>query len=195
MDNGGSQFLGQRHDNHFLDGYVKQLPPPKTGPYVASVSLLTPFVLLAQFSSTRIANYSAQQAELDHRKMVETVRMDIQIQLTDSFGAMIPNPAGQTSGTPWDSIQRPSDFWRDFQIQVVSDKQVLTPFIYSGEPGYVCGPSDLQGLAIGDYCTLVGAVVHLEFLADAFGPDNTTILINPPEGEPVNVAFDLSSLR
>src|ERR1700731_3723253 len=45
-------FLGQRHDGsveRLLGKYIKQLPPPKTGPHISSVSLLTPFLQLAQF--------------------------------------------------------------------------------------------------------------------------------------------------
>src|SRR5437899_13037761 len=39
-------FLGQRHDGSYerlLGEYVKQLPPPKSGPYFSSVELSTPF--------------------------------------------------------------------------------------------------------------------------------------------------------
>jgi len=182
-------FMGQRHDEsmaHFFDRYWKHLPPPKSGPYISAVGFLTPYALLAQLSSERLCCYSAQQAELDHRKMVETVKILIQIQLTDTYGAVMPNPTGQTSGTPWDYIYRPSDFWRNFQIQVVSDKKVLSPFIYRGHPDYICGDSG---------CTLTGATVHLEFLADEFAPDSVTIHVDPPEGDPVTVDLNLAAFR
>ena len=117
------------------------------------------------------------------------------IQLTDTYGAIMPNPTGQTSGTPWDYIYRPSSFWRDFQIQVVSNKKVLSPFVYTGEPNYICGDTSEQPIAVGEYCTLVGATVQLEFLADEFAPDSVTIQIDPPGGNQVTVEFDLASLR
>jgi len=182
-------FMGQRHDEsmaHFFDKYYKHLRPPKTGPYISLVSFLTPYALLAQLSSERAYGYNAQQAELDHRKMVETVKIVVEIQLTDTYGAVMPNPTGQTSGTPWDYVYRPSGFWRDFQIQVISDKKVLSPFIYTGEPDYICGDGG---------CSLVGATVQLEFLADDFAPDSATIQIDPPEGDQVIVDFDLTSFR
>jgi len=191
-------FLGQRHDEsygRFLDSYFKHLPPPKTGPYISSVAFLTPYALLAQLSSQRAFGYSAQQAELDHRRMVETVKIVVEIQLTDSYGAVIPNPTGRTSGTPWDQVQRPSDFWRDFQIRVVSNRKVLSPLLYTGEPDYICGDSDMQGLSPGEYCTLIGATVHLEFLAESFSSDSAQVSIDPPEGDPVAVDFNLASLR
>jgi len=182
-------FMGQRHDEslmHFFDKYCKRLPLPRTGPYISSIEFLTPYALLAQLSNERLYGYSAQQAEIEHQKMVETVKIAIHIQLTDTYGSVMPNPAGRTSGTPWDYILRPSDFWRDFQIQVISDKKVLSPFVYRGEPDYLCGDGG---------CTLVGATVHLEFLADEFAPDSATIQIAPPEGDDVIVDFDLSALR
>jgi hypothetical protein len=107
----------------------------------------------------------------------------------------MPNPAGRTSGTPWDYISRPSDFWRSFQIQVISNGKVLSPFVYTGDPNYICGDSDALAIAPGEYCTLIGATVQLEFLADALATDSATVKITPPEGDQVVVDFDLYSLR
>jgi len=191
-------FMGQRHDEtygQFLDSYYKHLPPPTTGPYISSVAFLTPYALLTEFSNQQPYGYSAQQAELDHQGMVETVKILVEIQLTDTYPAVMANPAGRTSGTPWNRILRPSDFWRDFQIETISGGKVLSPFVSRGEPNYICGDSDLQGLAIGEYCTLVGATVRMEFLAEAFATDSAKVKIVPPEGDKVVVDFDLSSLR
>jgi len=182
-------FMGQRHDEsyaRFLDKYSKHLAPPKTGPFLSSVTFLTPYALLAQLSSQRLFGYSAQQAELEHRDMLETVKLIVEIQLTESYGAVMSNANGRTSGTPWDYLARPTDFGRDFQITVVSNKKVLSPLIYTGAPDYICGDGG---------CSLVGATVELEFLADSLASDSATIEINPPEGEQVVVDFDLSSLR
>ena len=191
-------FMGQRHDEslaRFLDSYTKHLAPPKTGPYISSVSFWTPYASLTRLSDRHAYGYSAQQAELDHRRMVETVKIVVEIQLTHSYGAVMPNPIGRTSGTPWDHVQRHSDFWRDFQIQVVSNGKVLSPLLYSGEPNYICGDSDMQGLSPGEYCTLIGATVHLEILAESFSSDSARVSVDPPEGDPVAVDFNLASLR
>ena len=182
-------FMGQRHDQslaEFLATYAKHLAQPKTGPYISSVTFLTPYALLAQLSSQHAYGYSAQQAEIEHRGMVETVKILVQIQLTETYGAIMPNPDGRTSGTPWDYVSRPPDFWRDFQITVISDKKTVSPFDYTGEPDYVCDDGG---------CTLVGATVRLEFLADSLASDSATIQIDPPEGDQVVVDFDLSTLR
>ncbi len=114
-------FLGQRHGQGLADllaKYIKVLPMPDSGPDIASVAFYTPFALVAQLSSQRTMNYSAQQAEQDHRNQEEFVRIVIQIQLTPSYGALIPRPTGSRSGSPIGYAQRPSDFWKDFQVQV-----------------------------------------------------------------------------
>lgn len=147
-------------------------------------SRLTRFLLNSRASIP--IGYSAQQAEIEHRHMVETVQVIMEIQLTDTYPAFLPNPSGQTTGTPWNYIARPSNFWQDFQIQVISEKKTLPPFKYSGEPDYLCGDGG---------CSLAGATVQLEFLADAFAPGDATIEIDPPEGDQVVVDFDLSSFR
>ena len=184
-------FLGQRHDEslaRFLDSYTKHLPQPKTGPHVASVSFFTPYALLAEYSSTQAFGYSAQQAEIEHRRQVETVKIVVVIRLTESYSTVMANPTGPTTGNPAEYVPRNSDFWRDFEIQVFNnDKQPpMMPFAYTGAPDYVCGDGG---------CTLIGATVNLEFLADAFSADPATVQIDPPESDPVSVDFDLSVLR
>jgi hypothetical protein len=182
-------FMGQRHDEslaRFLDHYTKHLSPPKTGPYISSVMFMTPYALLTQLSDRQAYGYSAQQAELDHRKLVETVKTVIEIQLTDTYSNVMRNPAPRTSGTPFEYLLRPSDFWRDFRVQVNDGDQPLMPFLYSGEPTYMCGDGG---------CTLVGATIQFEFLAESFTSDSARVLIDPPEGDSVTVEFGLASLR
>src|ERR1700747_674435 len=88
-------FLGQRRDEAmaaFLNKYSKYLEAPKTGPHIASITFFTPFALLVQQASQHTPGYSAQQAALDHRDQPEFVRIIVQIQLTDSYGAYIIRP-------------------------------------------------------------------------------------------------------
>src|SRR5258707_10710944 len=88
-------FLGQRHDDSLgklMDKYVLYLQPPKTGPYIQSISFLTPYALTALYSSQQVSIYSAQQAQLDHLKNPEVVRVTAQISLTHSNGPYISPP-------------------------------------------------------------------------------------------------------
>ena len=183
-------FLGQRHEQDLTDllaKYTQILPPPDSGPDIASITFYTPFAQVAQLSSQRTMNYSAQQAEQDHRDQAEIIRVIIQIQLTETYGALIPTPTGSRSGSSTGFIQRPSDFWKDFQVAVLDKDESLRPIDASGEPTYSCYTNG--------GCTLVGATLEFDYPADAFTSDSTTIQIFPPEGDPVSVDFDLTSLR
>ena len=180
-------FLGQRHDASFLTNYIKSLPLPKTGPHISSVTFLTPFAQLAQFSSKYVGNYSAQQARLDHRGKEESVKITVEIYLTNSYGALVASPAASPSRSSSALIPRPNDFWRDFRVQVYNGHQILSPSDSGGHPLYRCG-------RYGP-CRPRGAALDLEFPADAFTSDSVTVQVVPPEGDPVSVDFDLTRLR
>jgi len=184
-------FLGQRHDGSFarlLDKYSKHLAAPKSGPYIRSVTFLTPFVKLVQYSDSLVGNYSAQQAALDHRDHPETVEVSIEILLTDSYGPVIATPASP----PPDRLQafqlRSHDFWRDFQVEVFEGDEIRMPAHFTGEPTVQCSRYGLN-------CNLIGATLHLEFPATAFQSDSVGVHIIPPEGPEVRTDFDLTSLR
>jgi hypothetical protein len=183
-------FLGQRHDEtmaDLLNKYTKFLPAPKTGPDIASVTVFTPFALLVQQSSQRTSGYSAQQAALDHRDQGEFVRIIVQIQLTASYPSFIVRPTGTRSGSPNGFVPRPYDFWKDFDVKVSSGDQKLKPFSSSGQPNYLC--SDDGG------CELTGATLQFDFSAEDFASGSAIIDVNPSEGDPISVDFDLDHLR
>ena len=182
-------FLGQRRDeamDRFLDKYTQRLAPPKTGPHVASITFLTPFAVLVRQSSQRV-NYSAQQAEKEHRADDEMVAITIEILLTPSFGATIPKPTGSHSGSPIGYQLRSPDFWKEITIQVFDGEKKLPSDSPTGEPTY-------SGDGEGGFA-LCGATLHLELPAKLFTSDTATIEVDPPEGDPVAADFDLSSLR
>jgi len=183
-------FLGQRRGQDFaelLAKYTTSLPAPETGPDISSITLLTPFALVAQLSSRRTMNYSAQQAEQDHRKQPELVRIIIQIQLTPTYGALIPQALDPHKGAPVGYVQRPYDFWKDFQVTFLVKDKSIAPLDASGDPIYSC---DSYG-----GCTLSGATLQFDYPARAFVSDTTTIQVFPPEGDPVSLDIDLSRLR
>ena len=182
--------LGQRRDETMaraLDKYKLYLDRPETGPYIASVTFFTPFALAVQSSSQHAAGYSAQQAQIDHRSQKESVKVIVEIQLTDSYSNLIVRPTGPRSDSPTGFALRPYDFWKTFDVHVAVADEAIEPFSSYGEPTTLCTQ---------DACNLTGATITLELAADAF--DNTTtasVLITPPEGDPVQVNFDLSVLR
>ncbi len=180
-------FLGQRHDASFMAKYIRFLPPPKTGPNISSVTFLTPFAQLAQLSDRHLGSYSAQQALLDHRGQQESVKITVEIYLTNSYGALIPNPAASRSSSSPPFIPRPYDFWRDFRIQVFDGDKLLSPSDSGGRPISRCGRTGP--------CRPVGAALDLQFPSSAFTSGFVNIQVIPPEGDPISADFDLTRLR
>ncbi|HKW61789.1 MAG TPA: hypothetical protein VJN89_04520 [Candidatus Acidoferrum sp.] len=180
-------FLGQRRDESmaaFLNKYTKFLAAPKNGPYIDSVTFLTPFALLVQYSS-RQSNYSAQQAAIDHKAQDEIVEISVDILLTQSYGPFVTKPTRSSSGSSVGFQRRSPEFWRKFRI--FDGKEEISTDDITGESNY--------GNCDAPPCDLTGATVYIRFPAVAFTSNTATIDITPPEGDPVSVDFDLSSLR
>jgi len=182
-------FLGQRRDEkmaRFLAKYKQHLAAPETGPYIASVELLTPFARVILRSSQQTVGYSAQQAAEEYRGKEESVAISVEVLLTASYGPILAHPTSERSGSPIGYTLRSSNFWKDIQVQVMVDDKVLKPTHFSGEPNYRCGE---------DGCDLTGATLRMEFPAAAFTSDAATVQVSPPEGPEVFVDFDLTTLR
>jgi len=182
-------FLGQHHDDifaGFLQKYVAALPQPRKGPHVASISFFTPYALAAIYSNRQLNSYSAQQAQLDHQKQPEFVRVVVQIWFTDSYAEYIVHPVDSRSGSPKGFERRSSDFWRQFRVRVIQNDQFVLPSDAHGEPNIICGD---------DGCDLTGATLTFDYPAESFTEDTVNVRVTPPEGEPVVVDFDLTSLR
>jgi hypothetical protein len=182
-------FLGQRRDEsmtRFLNRYTQFPPAPDSGPWVYSVTFLTPFALVVQQSSQR-PNYSAQQAEKDHNSDNEIVSITIQIFLTPSYSAFIPKPTGSRSDSPIGIQLRDPDFWKEFKYSVFDGDKELKPDTFSGEPAYSCG--DEGG------CDLTGANVYLQLPAKRFTSGTATVEVNPKVADPTSIDFDLDNLR
>jgi len=182
-------FLGQRRDGSLgklLDKYVLYLQLPKTGPYIQSVSFLTPYILTAIYSSEQVSIYSSQQAQLDHLKNPEVVRVTVQIFLTDSYGPLIAHPTSPDPRSLKGFSERPADFWRDFRLRTFQKDQLVIPASAKGDPAYRCEDTS---------CVLSGATLTFEYPAAAFTETSATIQIDLPQGDPVVVDFDLTSFR
>jgi hypothetical protein len=182
-------FLGQRHDqsvSDFFAKYAKALPAPRFGPDIAVIRLLTPYAQVVSLSANHTGNYSAQQAEREHNPDSETVLILVDIYFTDSYGPFLIVPNSSRSGTAADLTPRPSDFWHDFDVSVTSEAHTIHPKNTSGQPIYSCSEGG---------CTLVGATITLTFVASKFPSDSVTVNVAPPEGDDVNVDFDLTSFR
>lgn len=186
-------FLGQRHDGAYgrlLGKYVKFLPAPQTGPYISSVTFSTPFLQMVAYADKYFGNYSAQQAQIDYRKKGEEfVEVSVEIQLTESYGQMMPASTNSASKSPSSLVPRPHDFWKAFDVRIYNEDQELIPADSHGHANSRCG-------RYGGNCFLIGATLQNDFPASDFNSDTTVkIVVTPPEGDLVSVDFDLWSLR
>jgi len=181
-------FLGQRRDEKmtaFLEKYKQHLREPDRGPYVSTVEFLTPFALAVLQSKDHSTGYSAQQAAEEHRGVEENVVVNIEVLFTESYGALIQQPISDRSGAPTGFTFRPSDFWRDIDVQVIVKDKVIKPTRFTGEPLYFCARG----------CALMGATLRLELPARFVDSDTAAVQVVPPEGPEVWVDFDLTGLR
>jgi hypothetical protein len=182
-------FLGQRRDEsmaNFLNRYTQFPPTPDSGPWVYSVTLLTPFALVVKQSSQR-SNYSAQQAEKEHNGDNEIISIAIQIYFTPSYASVIPKRTGSRSDSPMGLQLRDPDFWKDFRYSVFDGDKELKPDSLTGDPVYTC--ADQGG------CDLTGATVYLQFPAKLFTSGSATVEVDPKIADPTSVDFDLDNLR
>jgi len=182
-------FLGQHHDESVtraLEKYTQYFPIPDYGPQITSVTYLTPFALAIVASSNHIGNYSAQQAQIDHRAQPETVQIQVGIRFTDSYPALIPSATPNSRGSHPALVPRPNDFWHDFQVTVFDGEKALEPISQQGRPDYNCTEYS---------CFLTGATILLDFPADAFLKQDITVQVDPPEGDQFVSNLDLSALR
>jgi hypothetical protein len=148
---------------------------------------MTPFLLFAEFSS-RQYNYSAPQAAIDFRKQgEEIVQIRVEIQLTNSYGEVVAAPADSDRNSSSGFSLRPTDFWKDFQVQFHDGDEMISTSSSHGYARYSCGERGP--------CILTGATLVLEFPAVAFTSDTVSIDVAPPEGDPVSVEFNLTTLR
>jgi hypothetical protein len=181
-------FLGQRRGEavtEYLAQYQKNLPAPAKGPWISSIEFLTPFAQLVLYSSKQMS-YSAQQAVIDHRGQKETVSIEIVIQLTKSYPALITKDTGSRSGTSSGFTIRPGDFWKYFKAKVSVGDKVIEPDDFTGEPNYVCSENG---------CSLLGATLSMEFPAEVLNAESVTVSVLPPEGDQVAVEFAAERLR
>lgn len=176
--------LGRRKDVKaalFLKRYVQELPAPKVGPHIAVVRLETPYARVVQRAGES-PNYDAQDAEKEFLGKPAMVRFTVRIDFTRGYSHLLP------SADPETAQERPTDFWRDFQIRVLQGSTEIVPNKVSGTPLY--SSDTTEGKA-----PLDGAMVGLEFEAGTVQCVTTTVEVVTPDGQHIEAPFDLAKLR
>jgi hypothetical protein len=218
-------FLGQRNDNataEFFVPYVRALPPPDKGAYIAEVEIYTPYGQIIENSRRRSMGYSAQQAEFDYRHGHDKIYVRVRIDFTDTYGALeLYRSAKGDMEQSGDETPLP-DFYRDFRVglaqpsgpsredQWIEPLHVILQPSYSANSGhYPFIPSDLGASSFiggaGDgayayetangFCYPTGWMTWLVFDAEDITSDEVTVEVITTDGQHVAVPFDLSRLR
>jgi hypothetical protein len=169
-------FLGKASSSkkaEFFEKYTHHLPMPKSGPYVAWISVETPFACVVDKVSRTPLNYHAPDAEQDFLGKPGCFRVRLEIDFTPTY----PDPTGATAV--------PSDFWRDFKVHLRQRKKI-PPRSVQGQPIY--NTEALLGFT--------GATMRLDYDVKRIDPAApATIEVDTPDGQHAQTTFDLAKLR
>lgn len=185
-------FLGERNDqktSEFLKLYTHTFPLPDKGPYVSEIHLLTPYAQIVSDSSRHSVGYSAQQAAADYHGRGDTLLLQVRIELTPTYTYDDAARTANDTAAELDRQLYPEDFWQGFQFNLSQDGKQFDPRAVSSDPiESAASPSDRGP-------TLRGAIVSLEFEAEAFEPGLVQVEVTAPTRQKVTSKFDLSKLR
>jgi hypothetical protein len=178
-------FLGRRGDqktSEFLEAYIKHLAIPKHGPYIADISLYTPYAQVVFDSWRNSVGYSAQQAAEHYRASKDVIPVSVRILFTPTYLAAQSVQPSKDSATQQVYALRRDGFWRDFQFELHQEKETIKPRSVKGTPIYDDGG-------------YLGAVVDLEYDARELKSEETAFEVVTPDGQQVIAEFNLSTLR
>lgn len=149
LDNGSPR-------TEFFGRYIHVLPPPKAGPYIAAISILSPFARVVEHSGSTI-NYSAQDAVQQFLGKPSVFRVRVDIYLTATYSALATTERGEVRA-------RPSDFWRHFKIKAIQNNREIQLQNLRGQARYTSKTR-----------ALTGAIVHLEYKPEEIDTSSITI--------------------
>jgi hypothetical protein len=184
-------FLGQRNDEKtrsFFEPYTRHLPPPKSGPYISEIHLLTPLAQVVKVSSRTTSGYSAQQAHLDYRDRGDSLLLEVHIEFTPTYNQIDAVRPSDKNGAEKGIVMRTEDFWQNFRFGIKQKEDWIDPRSMHGEPEYSL--DDRYGNN-----GLIGAWVYLDYDASNVPSDDTEVHVFTPDGQDVEASFALANLR
>jgi hypothetical protein len=217
-------FLGQHNDQStfsFFLPYIRVLPKPDRGPFIAEVEVYTPYVQIIEASRRRSMGYSAQQAEQDYRHHHDKLYIRVRIDFTETYGALELYRSAKSDREQSGDDQPLPDFYRDFRVglsqrfgpsredrSVEPLRIILQPAYTQNSNHYPFIPEDLGLLsyAASDVSSYAyssahgciyptGWLVWLVYDASDVASDDATVEVITTDGQHVSVPYDLSRLR
>ena len=212
-------FLGQRNDQStlsFFNSYLRLLPMPDKGAFIAEVEVYTPYIQVVESSRRRSVGYSAQQANKDYRRHHDRIYVRIRIDFTPTYGALELYRSERVDRDDADDSRSRADFSRDFRAGLSQKGDWVEPLRIIIQPTsspntghYPFAPPDLSAYSYfssssgpayaysgsrgGYYFT--GWLVWLEYDARDVASDDAQVEVLTTDGQRVVVPFDLARLR
>jgi hypothetical protein len=212
-------FLGQRNDEstlNFFNPYLRLLPKPDTGAFIAEVEVYTPYVQVVETSRRRSVGYSAQQAAKDYRHLKNRIFVRIRIDFTLTYGTLELYRSERTNRDDSDDSALRPDFSNDFRVGLSQKDKWVEPLRIIIQPTntpntghYAFTPPDLVGYSYfssssgpaygyprsGRGSCLTGWLVWIEYDSRDVASDDSQVEVFTTDGQHVVVPFDLSLLR
>jgi hypothetical protein len=174
-------FFGKRHTSVTtapFKQYTHFLPAGQSAARVQAISLETPFVQVAERSGAAF-NYYAQDAAQEFTDQELPFRVLVTVDLSGAY------PQSKSSRPNFLGFPLP-DFCRAFDVQLVQSK----PIPEKSRRVYLLYSDGATG-----FNGITGAVLELDYDAEAIDSTDTTIKVATPDGQQVETTFDLTQLR
>ena len=170
--------FGQRRGlsvGKFFDAYEKRFTYTANEPSVRAIGVRSPYAAVVLRSHQGGNTYSAQQAWKDYTERARVFEVVIWIDIP--FRSPVPQ---NRAFDPAVGIQQM------FTVELNSQEQVLASQKALLMPQYFPG---------GDFSTLSGAEMHIEYDVQSVASDTARIQVTSKAGKTVTADFDLAALR
>lgn len=162
----------------FLAAYTHEFPS-SDGPYVASISVVTPYMKVFR-RATKEAGYTSQDAVQYFLGKPATLRVEVTLQNVPSGFA--------ATATQGELLQVP-DTWHDYKVTLSQGGKRIEPADTSASLLVSDNAPNIAGVVV------VAVVIALEFDPENVGSVPTKISVTTPDGQRIKTKFDLSRLK
>jgi hypothetical protein len=166
---------------NFFAPYARQFPVPESGPYIATITLKTPYGQLVELGQSAL-NADVQGAEEEYA----TRKLPFLVQVGVERAATYPGtPSSDATVAP--GVPLP-DFQRDFPTRLVQDGQEIA--VQSTQVYLLYSDAAFNTYSVS------GAIIEYRYDPDTVDPDDeVTFEVRTPDDQHVTATFDLGRLR
>jgi hypothetical protein len=165
---------------NFFAPYARQFPVPESGPYIATITLKTPYEQLVELGQSAL-NADVQGAEEEYA----TRKLPFLVQVGVDRAATYPGTSASDTAAP--GVPLP-DFQRDFPARLVQDGREIA--VQSTQVYLLYSDSAFNSYSVS------GAIIEYRYDPEKIDPDDeVTFEVHTPDDQQTAATFDLSQLR